>query len=350
MRKNVKLTKRKMMTIAVAMSIMVAATTACGGSDNANNDVTEAVVTEAETTEAAETEAATEAETTEAAETEATTEEAKDENTASDTDGASAEVPNGDGLLSEEDVQKDYVWLDKIKGSMSFQLTYEDVKDRFGVDGKLDKEDSGDSGNKRYYKWISTEDDTHFIYINFTEKEAGKYMISSFNSSGFSSEEAADKYLSELESAAQEENKEAASNAETSSVTEDVYPFASKDDAIKMTFDLPTGWSYKNNSGKLKIVESEDVEAFGAGFIQVELKDSAEKLDTYIDSFENLADTDSREINGITMAGRTYSYIGYDWTEYYAELPDGKAISIGIVRTDVTEGTMGDNILKSLSW
>lgn len=349
MRKNFGTTKRKMMVIALAMSMMLAGTTACGNSDNisSGDDVpTEQVVTETETTE----QAASEAETTEAAETEVTTEEAKDENTASDTDGASAEVPNGDGLLSEEDVQKDYVWLDKIKGSMSFQLTYEDVKDRFGVDGKLDKEDSGDSGNKRYYKWISTEDDTHFIYINFTEKEAGKYMISSFNSSGFSSEEAADKYLSVLESAAQEENKEAASNAETSSVTEDVYPFASKDDAIKMTFDLPTGWSYKNNSGKLKIVESEDVEAFGAGFIQVELKDSAEKLDTYIDSFENLADTDSREINGITMAGRTYSYIGYDWTEYYAELPDGKAISIGVVRTDVTEGTMGDKILKSLSW
>ena len=253
MRKNFGTTKRKMMVIALAMSMMLVGTTACGNSDHisSGDDVpTEQVVTETETTE----QAASEAETTEAAETEATTEEAKDENTASDTDGASDEVPNGDGLLSEEDVQKDYVWLDKIKGSMSFQLTYEDVKDRFGVDGKLDKEDSGDSGNKRYYKWISTEDDTHFIYINFTEKEAGKYMISSFNSSGFSSEEAADKYLSELESAAQEENKEAASNAETSSVTEDVYPFASKDDAIKMTFDLPTGWSYKNNSGKVLLL------------------------------------------------------------------------------------------------
>ena len=350
MRKNVKVTKGKMMIIAAMMSLMMAATTACGNSEEASNSGNDTTVTEAETVEEVTTteEAETEAETTEA-----TTEEAKetDEN-ASASDAGSAEAPNGDGLLSEEDVQKDYVWLDKIKGSMSFQLTYEEVVERFGVDGKLDKEEpaEGDSQSKRFYKWISTEDDTHFIYINFTEKEAGKYMISAFNSSGFSSEEAAEKYLSELEAGAQEENKEAAANAETSSVTEDVYPFGDKDNAMKMTFDLPSGWSYKANSGKLKIVESDDVEAFGAGFIQIEIKENKEKLDTYIDKFENLADADSREINGITMTGRTYSYIGYDWTEYYAELPDGKAISIGVVRTDVTDGTMGGNILNSLSW
>ncbi|MBR6402139.1 MAG: hypothetical protein IKS48_01985 [Eubacterium sp.] len=348
MRKNVKVTKRKMMVIAVAMSLMMTATTACGGTDtssNSGNATTEAAtVEEVTTTEQAETEA----ETTEAS-TEEVTEEAKDE---ASSGSASAEAPNGDGLMSEEDVQKGYVWLDKIQGSMSFKLTYEDLVARFGVDGKLDKEelDEENSINKRFYKWISTDDDTHFIYVNFAEKEPGKYMITAFNSSGFSSQDAADKYLSELESGAQEENKAAAANAETSSVTEDVYPFGKKDDATKVTFDLPAGWSYKNSSGKIKIVESDDVEAFGAGFIQIEIKESMEKIDTYLDKFENLADIDSRDINGITMTGRTYSYIGYDWTEYYGELSDGKAISIGIVRADTADGTMGDKILKSLSW
>ena len=348
MRKNVKVTKRKMMVIACAMSLMVAGTTACGSSDGATDTATTAAVTEAETTEQAETET----ETTEQAETEATTEAKADNNSASDASKSSsnAEAPKGDGLVSEEDLQKGYVWMDKIKSSSVFQLTYEDIVDRFGVDGAFDKEEEVDGTNKRYYKWISTEDDTHFVYINFAEKEEGKYTISAFNSSGFSSQDAADKYLSELEGAAQEENKAAAANAETSSITEDAYPFGDKDSAIPVTFDLPTGWSYKNSNGKIKIVESEDVEAFGAGFIQIEFKDSADKIDTYKDSFENLADADSRDINGITMTGRTYSYIGYDWTEYYAELPDGKAVSVGIVRTDIADGTMGDKILKSLSW
>ena len=67
--------------------------------------------------------------------------------------------------------------MDKIKGSLAFQLSYEDVVARFGVDGLFDKEEEVDGTSKRYYKWTSTEDDTHFIYINFAEKEEGKYTI-----------------------------------------------------------------------------------------------------------------------------------------------------------------------------
>ena len=348
MRKNIKTTKRKMVIIAAMMSLMLAGTTACGKTEGDGEWGSNAPVSEATTEEQTTTEAKTEEGTTSEAATEATTEAATENASASDS--SKGEAPSGDGLLSEEDIQKNYVWMDKIKGSLAFQLSYEDVVARFGVDGLFDKEEEVDGTSKRYYKWTSTEDDTHFIYINFAEKEEGKYTITSYNSSGFSSEEAADKYLSELESEAQEENKEAAANAETSSVTEDAYAFGDKDNAIKVTFDLPTGWSYKNNNGKIKIVENEDPEAFGAGFIQIEFKESAEKLDTYIDKFENLADTDSREINGITMTGRTYSYIGYDWTEYYAELPDGRAVSIGIVDSDIADGTMGDMVLKSLKW
>lgn len=47
--------------------------------------------------------------------------------------------------------------------------------------------------NYRYYKWISGDDDSHFIYVK--EKEPGLYTVSAFNTSGFSSKEALTKYL-----------------------------------------------------------------------------------------------------------------------------------------------------------
>ena len=50
------------------------------------------------------------------------------------------------------------------------------------------------------------------------------------------------------------------------------------------------------------------------------------------------------------MKGRTYKDIGYEWTEYIAQISDGKAVSIGIVRVDISEGTMGDKILNSISF
>ena len=74
------------------------------------------------------------------------------------------------------------------------------------------------------------------------------------------------------------------------------------------------------------------------------------KFDQHKDSFENYKDIDDREIGGVKMKGRTYKNIGYEWTEYIAQISDGKAVSIGIVRVDISEGTMGDKILNSISF
>ncbi len=44
--------------------------------------------------------------------------------------------------------------------------------------------------NYRYYKWISEDDESHFIYVNFKETVPGVYTVSGFNTSGFSGTEA----------------------------------------------------------------------------------------------------------------------------------------------------------------
>ncbi len=43
--------------------------------------------------------------------------------------------------------------------------------------------------NYRYYKWISKDDGSHFIYANFKENESGVYTVSAYNTSGFSGKE-----------------------------------------------------------------------------------------------------------------------------------------------------------------
>ena len=73
-------------------------------------------------------------------------------------------------------------------------------------------------------------------------------------------------------------------------------------------------------------------------------------MSTLKDKFENYKEIDDREIGGVTFKGRTYKNIGYDWTEFIAQLDDGHAMSIGIVRVDLADGTTGDRILNSITF
>ncbi len=269
---------------------------------------------------------------------------------------ASGDISTGDGIVTEEAVQKGYVWMSKVNKDI-FNTTYEDLVAYFGVEGAFDKEEYSDhmKQNKRYYKWISEEDPNHFVYVNFAEKDAekepGVYKISGFNSSGFDAAAAESQYLAELESAASAAGKEEAANAKMKTQTMDIYTFASKDNPLKVSFDMPeSGWSLADRSGEIKLVENEDPDSFGAGFINVTMEEDVEKFDFYKDDFENYKEIGDRVIGGVTMKGRTYKNIGYDWTEYIAQVSDGKAVSVGIVDVDISEGSMGDKILNSITF
>ncbi len=69
-----------------------------------------------------------------------------------------------------------------------FDTTYEELVAYFGVEGLFEKEEYSDhmKANYRYYKWISADNDSHFIYVNFKEEETGVYEVSAYNTSGFS--------------------------------------------------------------------------------------------------------------------------------------------------------------------
>ena len=268
--------------------------------------------------------------------------------------GAPAGVPGGDGLLSEEEVQKGYVWMNKVAKDI-FHTTYEELAEHFGVEGKFDKEEYSEhmKVNKRYYFWISKEDKNHFIYVNFEEDDPdgapGVYTVSGFNSSGFSASEAEAKYLDVVKAEESEAGKAAAANAAMKDFSVDIHPWGDKETTVTVSMQVPeAGWAYDESRDKL--VENEDINTFGAGFIQFKLEPEVSKFDFYKDKFENYKEIDDREIGGVTFNGRTYKNIGYEWTEYIAQLEDGKAMSIGIVRVDMSEGSMGDKILNSITF
>ena len=261
-----------------------------------------------------------------------------------------ANVSGGDGIVTEEQVQKGYVWMNEVNNNI-FDATYDDIAAYFGVEGQFVKEEYIDhmKANYRYYKWISEDDGSHFIYVNFKENESGVYTVSAYNTSGFSGKEAIARYLDIVKAEAAEANKAASANAEMKDFSVEVAQFAQDDVKVKIMTKIPvSGWSY--DDGKRSLVENDDPTAFGAGAIRFEVRENVEKFDYYKDNFENYQDIEDRVIGGITFHGRTYRNIGYDWIEYVAQLDDNRALSIGLRNMDCVPGTMPDIILNNMTF
>ena len=261
-----------------------------------------------------------------------------------------ANVSGGDGIVTEEQVQKGYVWMNEVNNNI-FDATYDDIVAYFGVEGQFVKEEYSDhmKANYRYYKWISEDDDSHFIYVNFKENESGVYTVSAYNTSGFSGNEAIAKYLDIVKAEDAEANKAASANAEMKDFSVEVRQFAKDDVVVKVMTKIPvSGWSY--DEGKRCLVDNDDPTKFGAGAIRFEVRENVEKFDYYKDNFENYQDIEDRVIGGITFHGRTYRNIGYDWIEYVAQLDDNRALSIGLHDLAFVPGTMADIILNNMTF
>ena len=261
-----------------------------------------------------------------------------------------ANVSGGDGIVTEEQVQKGYVWMNEVNNNI-FDATYDDIVAYFGVEGQFVKEEYSDhmKANYRYYKWISEDDDSHFIYVNFKENESGVYTVSAYNTSGFSGTEAIEKYLDIVKAEAAEANKAASANAEMKDFSVEIAQFAKDDVKVKIMTKIPvSGWSY--DDGGRCLVENDDPTAFGAGAIRFEVRTNVEDFDYYKDKFENYQDIEDRVIGGITFKGRTYKYIGYNWIQYVAQIDDGRALSIGLTKLECVPGTMPDIILNNMTF
>ena len=261
---------------------------------------------------------------------------------------APGNVPGGDGIVTQEQVEKGYVYMSEVAKDI-YNTTYEELAAYFGVEGQFDKEEYDDhmQENRRYYKWISSENPNHFIYVNFAEREPGRFVVCAFNTSGFSGSEAKEKYLDIVKAEAAEVDKAAAANMPMKDFTLEVTQFAKDDVKVTITTTIPeSGWS----STKDSLVENEDPTAFGAGEIVFTVQDNVEKFDNNKSSFKNYQDIEDRVIGGITFKGRTYEYIGYSWIEYVAQIDEGRALSIGLAKMDCFPGTAPDIILNNMQF
>jgi hypothetical protein len=261
-----------------------------------------------------------------------------------------AGVPGGDGYVSDEELLKGYVWLNEVKSGV-FETTYEELADYFGVDGEFDKEEYLEDmkQNRRYYFWRSNENEYNFIYVNFGEDKdkPGVYKITGYNTNGFSNTDAINKYLDEVKAEEIERNKAASANAKMKPFSVEIFPRGLKEEnGVTFVTEIPeSGWSY--DEGKKHLVESDDTSTWHAGFIELAVEKSVEKFDKDWDDYKEVED---RVIGGITFKGRTYTYVGYDWKQYVAQIDDNRAVSIGMVFTDDAEGTMTDKILSGMSF
>ena len=176
-----------------------------------------------------------------------------------------------------------------------------------------------------------------------------KRVFATYNTSGFSGNEAIAKYLDIVKAEAAEANKAASANAEMKDFSVEISQFAKDDVKVKIMTKIPvSGWSF-DDSGRC-LVENDDPTAFGAGAIRFEVRTNVEDFDYYKDDFENYQDIDDRVIGGITFKGRTYKHIGYNWIQYVAQIDDGRALSIGLTKLECVPGTMPDIILNNMTF
>ena len=252
----------------------------------------------------------------------------------------SGDVPGGDGIVTQEQVEKGYVYMSEVAKDI-YNTTYEELAAYFGVEGQFVKEEYSDHMQE------NPENANHFIYVNFAEREPGRFVVCAFNTSGFSGSEAKEKYLDIVKAEAAEVDKAAAANMPMKDFTLEVTQFAKDDVKVTITTTIPeSGWS----STKDSLVENEDPTAFGAGEIIFTVRDSVEKFDNNKSSFKNYQDIEDRVIGGITFKGRTYEYIGYSWIEYVAQIDEGRALSIGLAKMDCFPGTAPDIILNNMQF
>lgn len=196
------------MVIAVLAATMLMSLSAC--KDASSTTELEETVT---TTEAAEEtveetkEAETEEESTSSDDSQTeeadSTEEASDDAETEEAESSEDDVPAGDGLVSEEELQKGWAWL-KSFGIKMIDVSYEEVEEYFGVDGELETDEYAENlkRNRRVYNWISKDDKTHYIVVNLEERDAegapGVFTISGFSANGFDYAEAEEKYKDEV--------------------------------------------------------------------------------------------------------------------------------------------------------
>ena len=252
-------------------------------------------------------------------------------------------VPYGDsdGVVEHDTLLAMYKWLDAMQSDFRYALTFDQISEAVGKPG-FDKKDN--DGNTHSAYW--TDGANGYITVTFRNK-SDKWACGAIAASGLSSDEWRDADISGFPAY----GSSAPAGTHTSVSLTETLDVSSA--TLSVTASVPTGgWYPIKRSGTIRFYSAPDAERadYSNSYILVEGKESEEKINFYLDSFENLQEIESRTIGGIEMKGRTYTYIGMDWIEYYGQLNDSIWISVRMSGVDFSEGTETEAIVNSLAF
>lgn len=248
----------------------------------------------------------------------------------------------GDGKMPYDQVLRLIKWIDD---GYFKNKTYEEIVAFTGVEG-LDKghrDTSMTALGDHYFDWIADSDATHYIHVCFRGRDdSGRFEACQWNTSGFKSEEWADVDLTDWLTAT--------ASHDTAEVSLEIQRFSNP--LVTVTAQMPvTGWNTRVSSNTAYFY-NEHGERNNDPRIEVTTFDDPAMFDFYLDQYENLQPAPSRVIAGVEMQGRTYHTIGWDWTEYSAQMSEKVSICVRISRVNCSAGTEGGALLDSLrfSW
>lgn len=85
-------------------------------------------------------------------------------------------------------------------------------------------------------------------------------------------------------------------------------------------------------------------------YMLVELEESLEDINFYLEEYENVQEVDSRIIDGVEMQARTFEFGGNEWVEYYGEVSTGAWVRIRLSNLEAEDGSECAEILESMKF
>ena len=249
---------------------------------------------------------------------------------------------SGNGLMSEDQLLRLIKWIDD---GYYRNKTYEDIVAFAGVEG-LDqghRDTSMTALGDHYFDWISDSDYTHYIHLCFRGRDdSGRFEACQWNTSGIVS---ADWKVMDLT-----DWLIATACHETEETALEIQRFSNP--LVTVTTQMPVrGWNTRVSSNTAYFY-NERGEDNNDPRVEVITFDDPTMFDFNLAHYENVQPAESRVIAGVEMQGRTYHSIGWDWTEYSAQLSPKVSIAVRISRINCAPGTEGGALLDSMvfSW
>lgn len=251
---------------------------------------------------------------------------------------------DSDGIVDRAKLAGFYRWMHDLPSDFLYAMTFDEISAAVGKPGQ-DKQNN--DGKTQGAVW--SDGDRSFVTVTFKDKGDGNYACCAISVSGIASDEYNAADISGFPKIAS--STPAGTNPTETQTFETKIGFSGP--KVNVTAEIPAkNWHPHAGSSSIYIYCAPNAERAdrSSSYFKIECKESLDKINFYLDKFENLVEIEPRTIGGIEMPGRMYHYIGMDWVEYYGEIAEGVWVSINMSGVDLSEGTETEAILMSMTF